>query len=167
MILPGPARDYALPVDFALVEALEREGNLPALAKKTACGTLLAPEAFELLKAAYRHARCFLPEEALERHLAGQNVRGLTAELLLAVLGPLLAMGAVSPAGALDITGLRRFFLGVMGWPPRTVLREARLLDLQHAFEGFVRYHGRGAGAVTPEFMSEMMQKFPDKTIVR
>ena len=55
---------------------------------------------------------------------------------------------------------LRRFFLGVMGWTPDTLL-QASLRDLVDAAEG---YAGKSSkhDLPPPSFMQDMMKKHPD-----
>ncbi len=64
----------------------------------------------------------------------------------------------------LDLTDIRRFFLGVMKWAPRTLMQEATLQDLVDAHDGFMGYHGhsRTIPRPTPEFLKAMAARFPD-----
>ncbi|MBI1215688.1 MAG: hypothetical protein GC185_07710 [Alphaproteobacteria bacterium] len=66
----------------------------------------------------------------------------------------------IYPARALDLDGLRQFFLGVMRWPPDT-LRRAALSDLYAARAGYLRRFNP-QGRVTRRFLDEMLKKFPD-----
>ena len=53
--------------------------------------------------------------------------------------------------------------MGVLGWNPLTVMREADLADLADAYEGYARCHGRTTP--TPparEFLAAMMHTYPD-----
>jgi len=54
--------------------------------------------------------------------------------------------------------------MGVIGWPPRTVLHEATLRDLCEAY-GAYRAHSRPAPPDMPDadFMRRMLARFPDK----
>jgi hypothetical protein len=66
-------------------------------------------------------------------------------------------------ARQIDLSGLRQFFLGVLGWTPQA-LRRAGLHDLCAACAGF-RRHRRPPGAqtrVSKSFMAEMLRRFPD-----
>lgn len=64
-----------------------------------------------------------------------------------------------------DRTLVRRFFLGVMKWTPRTLMDEATLDDLVDAYDGFMDYHGLRPRMNTPDadFLKTMSQLFPDE----
>lgn len=96
MILPGPKRDYALNLNLRLVETMEKEGSLMALAENLTVGRVRGEEVFSRLKTAYQAAGCLLPIDALRRFLTEEKSLPILAELLLGLLTPLLAMGAVS-----------------------------------------------------------------------
>jgi hypothetical protein len=97
MILPGPKRGYALALNLRLVEMLEREGGLIGLAERLTAGTATRDEILARLKTAYQAAGCLLPFEALRRFLEEQGAERLLADILLNLLSPLMAMGAVQP----------------------------------------------------------------------
>ena len=67
-------------------------------------------------------------------------------------------------ARVVDLRLLRRFFLGVLGWTPQTVMRDATLQDLQDAYAGFHSFHGLQDQRIGSDFLVAMMKKFPDKT---
>lgn len=61
---------------------------------------------------------------------------------------------------------IRMFFMGVLGWPPSVVMREADLEELADAYEGYARFHGLFTGVASypsAQFLSEMLRKFPDR----
>jgi len=79
---------------------------------------------------------------------------------------------------------MRKFFMGVLGWTPETVMREASLYELHDAWLGYAERHGAerhgaerhgaerhgaerhgiaaAAPAVTAVFLNDMLQRFPD-----
>ena len=61
-----------------------------------------------------------------------------------------------------DIKPLRRFFLGVLAWPPETLMR-ARLEDLKDALDGYAEAHGLLRHPVSKAFLEQMIRQFPDK----
>lgn len=97
MILPGPKRNYALSLNLRLVEALEREGCLISLAERLTAGIAAREEVLARLKTVYQAAGCLLPFEALRRFLEENVPERLLGNILLNLLTPLLAMGAVQP----------------------------------------------------------------------
>lgn len=64
----------------------------------------------------------------------------------------------------IDLQPLRRFFLGVMHWPPQQLMT-ARLEELQDARDGFADYNGLTLQRLPSAFLKDMMQKFPDKDV--
>ena len=55
--------------------------------------------------------------------------------------------------------------MGVLGWPPLTVMQEAELDDLADAYEGYARIHGflsEGTRPPSAQFLTGMIKKFPD-----
>lgn len=56
------------------------------------------------------------------------------------------------------------FFMGVLGWPPSTVMFDASLEDLADAYEGYAHFNGIvTATAPSAQFLAEMLEKFPDR----
>ena len=88
---------------------------------------------------------------------------------LAEMIAPLENMGAVvvMPDGGKrpDLRSLRRFFMGVLGWTPKTVMHEATLCDLEDAFLGYAHRNGLLKSGVFPDkgFLIDMMKRFPDK----
>ncbi|MDD9901046.1 MAG: hypothetical protein OXT65_08725 [Alphaproteobacteria bacterium] len=82
------------------------------------------------------------------------------ALLLGDILAPLSRLGL--SGNTADMTDIRKFFLGVMRWPPES-LYTASLDDLADAYEGFCTFHGlRSTGKPSVRFLKDMMQRFPD-----
>ena len=54
--------------------------------------------------------------------------------------------------------------MGVLGWTPETVMNQASLEDLHDAWLGYAEHKGLvpARPAVTPEFLNEMIKRFPD-----
>jgi hypothetical protein len=53
--------------------------------------------------------------------------------------------------------------MGVLGWTPATVMREAALADLRDAWQGHAAHEGLVlAPPVSAQFMAEMLKRFPD-----
>ncbi len=55
--------------------------------------------------------------------------------------------------------------MGVLGWPPLTVMKEAGLDDLADAYEGYARIHGFFSMEPCPpsaQFLTGMIKRFPD-----
>ena len=55
--------------------------------------------------------------------------------------------------------------MGVLGWPPLTVMQEAELDDLADAYEGYARIHGFlpvEKRLPSAQFLTGMIKKFPD-----
>jgi hypothetical protein len=70
----------------------------------------------------------------------------------------------------INLKYIRMFFMGVLGWPPSTVMQDADLEDLADAYEGYSRFHGLPAAQPAPpaaQFLIEMMKKFPDPGRIR
>lgn len=63
----------------------------------------------------------------------------------------------------IDMGPLRRFFLGVMGWTPHTLMQEARLEDLKDALDGYAEHRGLSRQALPKSFLQRMMGLFPDQ----
>lgn len=63
----------------------------------------------------------------------------------------------------IDLVPLRRFFLGVLGWTPRTLMQEARLEDLKDALDGYAEHHGLARQKPSKDFLQRMMGLFPDQ----
>lgn len=87
------------------------------------------------------------------------------AVLLLDILRPLQALGAIrhDARDCIDTQLLRRFFIGVLHWTPRTLFDDASLPDLQAAFEGYQAQQGL-RHPPRARTLAELMQKFPDLT---
>lgn len=66
----------------------------------------------------------------------------------------------------MDIASLRRFFMGVLGWTPATVMREATVDDLADAYLGFFAFHPAAPAAAgnrpSKQFLQAMLGRFPD-----
>lgn len=73
-------------------------------------------------------------------------------------------MGERSSGTRLNIAALRGFFMGVVGWPPRTVLHEASLRDLAEAYEARTAPAASCHRLPPAAFLREMLARFPDKT---
>ncbi|MBI1215687.1 MAG: hypothetical protein GC185_07705 [Alphaproteobacteria bacterium] len=94
--LPGPDKPYALPLNLALVEALEEAGGgLMQLAERLLRKELPVSDMLRVLRAAYRFSGCTLEDGALETFILQNAPPLLLAEILLCVLTPLQAAGAV------------------------------------------------------------------------
>lgn len=89
----------------------------------------------------------------------------MLGQLLIDILRPLTAMGAVMGEGSarrIDVENLRRFFIGVMGWKPQDFYA-ATLDDLQAGFDGWRLRAGRdGQSRIDANFMAQMQARFPD-----
>ncbi len=163
--LPGIGCAYSLPVTLPLVEVLEKHAPVMKTAERLVAREMRLAEIMEMLRGCYSFAGCDTPRDALDAFLLGQSPALLLAEILCAVLGPAQSMGAIT-AGQdnrrIDITSLRRFFLGVLGWTPDT-LKKAALPDLCDAYLGHAQWHGIAPKAPPgKEFMTAMLQQFPD-----
>lgn len=56
--------------------------------------------------------------------------------------------------------------MGVLGWPPTIVMRDADIMDMADAYEGYTRFHGLfPAEPLYPsaQFLEEMIKRFPDE----
>lgn len=62
----------------------------------------------------------------------------------------------------INLLPLRRFFLGVLGWTPHTLMQEAHLDDLKDALEGYAEHHGLARQVLSREFLQKMTTLFPD-----
>lgn len=168
--LPGIGCSYTLPVTLALVAALEEKTTVMKAAEQLVARQMKLSEMLDHLRGCYRLAGCETPRADLDAHLMTQSPALLLAEILCAVLAPASAMGAIklgepkeSDWRRIDITSLRRFFMGVLGWTPDT-LRHAGLPDLCDAYLGHAAWHGIApAPTPTKEFMTAMLQQFPDR----
>ncbi len=59
---------------------------------------------------------------------------------------------------------IRKFFLGVLGWTPADMRREASLDDLLEAWLGYAEFHNLLKPCPPDKaFLLRMMQLFPDK----
>ncbi len=76
----------------------------------------------------------------------------------------MLGGGTTSPRKTIDVKTLRQFFMGVLGWTPKTVMMEATVNDLVDAYEGYMWLHGSNEQSSLPssEFLQEMLKNFPD-----
>jgi hypothetical protein len=91
---------YSLPLTLALVETLEQAGGgLLQLADRLLRKDLPLAAMVQVLCAAYRFAGCAQGKAALEQAVLENAPPLVLADLLLAVLTPLHAMGAVAPPG--------------------------------------------------------------------
>ncbi len=55
--------------------------------------------------------------------------------------------------------------MGVLGWPPKTVMQDASLEDIRDALAGFRRYHTQNESGGRPPPLSTLqalMHRFPD-----
>ena len=98
MTLPGPDRSYSLRLNLDLVEALEEKGgSILKVADRLVAQDLKLSEILPLLRLAYQKAGCEMPAEALGDFLLAHSPAALMADLLMAILTPLQAAGAVPP----------------------------------------------------------------------
>lgn len=96
---------------------------------------------------------------------------GREEDVLLVVIARMLEcldrLGALTAQKELDLKPLRMFFLGVLAWTPATLIH-AGIEDLSDAYEGFGRFNGiipPAIAAPEPDFLTEMMQRFPDERV--
>ncbi|TAL39634.1 MAG: hypothetical protein EPN97_02095 [Alphaproteobacteria bacterium] len=96
--LPGPEQDYPLHLNLDLVEALEEAGgSLLKIADDLVSRELKLSAMLPLLRIAYGRAGCTLTVEELDAFLLCRSPASLLADLLMAILTPLHAAGAVTP----------------------------------------------------------------------
>lgn len=68
----------------------------------------------------------------------------------------------------LNLPALRGFFMGVVGWPPQTVLHDATLRDLCEAYSarrGDSPHGTDDAGLPPSDFMRRMLAQYPDRPV--
>jgi hypothetical protein len=54
----------------------------------------------------------------------------------------------------------------VLGWTPGTVMREASLIDLLDAWEGYAAHHNiKPRSPVSRQFLDEMLKKFDEQGV--
>ena len=65
----------------------------------------------------------------------------------------------------INVKAIRMFFMGVLGWSPKVLMRESDIQDLADAYLGYAKFNGllKLPQLPTAVFLKEMMQKFPDK----
>lgn len=95
VMLPLPSGGLKLFTTLALVEALEVDRSLLKTAERLISRDLKVTEALDILRACYRHAGYALDDSALDAFLLEQTPSLLLAEVLVAILAPLAAMGAL------------------------------------------------------------------------
>lgn len=96
--LPGPEQDYPLHLNLDLVEALEEAGgSLLKIADDLVSRDLKLSAMLPLLRIAYGKAGCVLAPVELDSFLLCRSPASLLADLLMAILTPLHAAGAVTP----------------------------------------------------------------------
>ncbi len=77
----------------------------------------------------------------------------------------MLGGGTSSPRKKIDIKTLRQFFMGMLGWTPEIVMKQATVEDLADAYEGYMFINGaceQEKQMPSKKFMQEMLNKFPD-----
>lgn len=99
VLLPLPLGNVKLAPTLALVEGLERDRSLLKTAELLISRELKVIEVLAVLRACYRHAGCTLDDAALDAFLLEQTPSLLLAEVLVAILAPLAAMGALKKTG--------------------------------------------------------------------
>ncbi len=105
---------------------------------------------------------CALAEICADDENACPAATAKLAEILLA-LDRMGAFYLEDNKKKADLQSVKKFFTGVMGWTPQTVLREATLTDLADAFEGYMTLQKpKKPGLPSVQFLSAMMQRFPD-----
>ncbi len=95
--LPLPEGEVFLKPTLSLVAAMEQEASLMKTAERLLARELKLSEMLPLLRVCYRAAGCEMCDPALNGFLLEHAPGLLLAEILVAILSPLSALGAVQP----------------------------------------------------------------------
>ena len=95
--LPGPARNYPLTLNLALIESIEQDMSLLQVAERLSAREIKLGDITRLLLRFYVAAGCDLSPAALEEFILGHTPVALLADILVQILTPLRQIGAAGP----------------------------------------------------------------------
>ena len=96
VMLKGPAGDYPLLLNLALVEVLEAESSLLAQAELLAARQMKLGDILRQLLRLYRYAGCDTAEALLEEFILTRQPAGMLADILVQILMPLKELGGAA-----------------------------------------------------------------------
>ena len=96
-LLPGPARNYPLILNLALIESIEQDMSLLQVAERLSSREIKLGDVTRLLVRFYVAAGCDIEPVALEEFILAHTPVALLADILVQILTPLRQMGAAVP----------------------------------------------------------------------